>query len=288
MQSIIVEIAGIADNIIKGLIFIHKLKEVHRDLSPQNGAACSKVNANFIVFYSVESKSWKIADFGLTSEATSNHLITRRYGKRGYRVPELISVQFIYNNKTDMSALGCIIAELITGMKTFSGDYAVVQYAMKLGEQSCSLDPVSSRDGKLLLGVFFVTNLLSPDLLKRPSAKHLESLYQIPMFCLQSGLPISTDAYKQTALDALSKSGRMDLALAIVETLFASGVSFDESPWLGLVQKLSGCAASKRDRKLMSTLIEVKVNVTSISFQAVDKGGVWTYAAALRSSGWRS
>ena len=41
MMSVIVEMQKIADNIIKGLMFIHALGEVHRDISPQNSiTAC--------------------------------------------------------------------------------------------------------------------------------------------------------------------------------------------------------------------------------------------------------
>ena len=43
IESRIVEIAGIAEHIIQGLIFIHELDQVHRDLSPQNGTTSSTV-----------------------------------------------------------------------------------------------------------------------------------------------------------------------------------------------------------------------------------------------------
>jgi len=46
VQSVMKEIAGIVYQIVKGLVFIHGLAEVHRDLSPQNGIVCWIVSAN--------------------------------------------------------------------------------------------------------------------------------------------------------------------------------------------------------------------------------------------------
>lgn len=234
----------------------------------------------------MESKNWKIADFGLTSEATSKQLITSHYGreKPGYRAPELISERSVYNNKTDIWALGCIIGELITGMKTFTGDYAVIQYSMDgTGEQFCSLGAVQSTDGKLLLEVFFVAKLLSRDPLSRPSAKHLERLYQIPIVCMQSGLTISRGTYAQTALEVLSMSDRVDLASALVKTLRASATRFEKSPWPELVQKLAVAAAKYRDRELMSSLLKVKVSLTRFIFDAVIEGDVDVVQCMLES-----
>ena len=59
---------------------------------------------------------WKIADFGLTSEATSNRLVTSRSarGKPSYRAPELLrETKAGYNNKADIWSLGCIGFELL-------------------------------------------------------------------------------------------------------------------------------------------------------------------------------
>src|SRR5271170_4811835 len=74
---------------------------------------------------------WKIADFGLTSEATTTRLVTSRYarGKPCYRAPELLrETDRGYNNKADIWSLGCISYELFTSKKPFRDDFAVIDY----------------------------------------------------------------------------------------------------------------------------------------------------------------
>lgn len=113
---------------------------------------------------------WKIAEFGLTSEATSNRLVTSPYarGKPCYRAPELLSESKpCYNNKLDMFSLGCILYELVTGEKAFSTDFAVFQYASShVPPQSLvtSLD----QDTSGLLWPFYVYDLLDIDPDRRP------------------------------------------------------------------------------------------------------------------------
>ena len=78
------------------------------------------------VLYCRQTKSWKIADFGLTAEATSRLPITTRFirGTAGYRAPELLTSSK-FTNKVDIWALGCIIYELATGRMAFCDDFAV-------------------------------------------------------------------------------------------------------------------------------------------------------------------
>jgi len=173
-----------------------------------------------------------------------------------------------------MWALGCIIGELIMGRKLFPGDYAVIEYSMRDNSPLFSL----GHEERLLLEAFFVESLLSRDPCIRPSAKQLGSLGQIPMFLLQSGLSISDESYREVALDALSRSDRTDLALALVEAIFTSNPYFFTKPltfMLNLTQNLSASAIRKRDRNLTAMLLKVcKTDVTSVAFEAVAKGNV--------------
>ena len=71
---------------------------------------------------------WKIADFGLTSEATSTRLISTSAarGKPCYRAPEMLrETSPAFNDKVDMWPFSCIAYELFTGRKAFSNDFDV-------------------------------------------------------------------------------------------------------------------------------------------------------------------
>jgi serine/threonine protein kinase len=86
----------------------------------------------FLVLYSRAQHSWKIADFGLTTEGTSQRSYTTHYsrGTSSYRAPELVR-SGTYNNKVDIWALGCILYEIVTLRKAFSTDNAVYEYSMQ-------------------------------------------------------------------------------------------------------------------------------------------------------------
>jgi serine/threonine protein kinase len=86
-----------------------------------------------VVLYHEQDKSWKITDFGLTTEGTSRRLITSAFshGTAGYRAPELVKDERNFNNKSDIWALGCILYELVTDKKPFLSDWALLEYTAK-------------------------------------------------------------------------------------------------------------------------------------------------------------
>lgn len=59
----------ILQHILHGILYIHSLHEVHRDLSPHNGLSC--VPEMLIASVLWCNGYWKIADFGLTSEPST-------------------------------------------------------------------------------------------------------------------------------------------------------------------------------------------------------------------------
>lgn len=85
---------------------------------------------NRLVLFCRKDRVWKIADFGLSAEATSQHPQTTLFatGTPSYRAPELLVEDPKYTNKVDLWALGCILFELTTGKKAFAGDWAVHEY----------------------------------------------------------------------------------------------------------------------------------------------------------------
>ena len=80
-------------DITRGLEYIHKHREVHRDLKPQNGTSMDHTTAH-VVLLSVDSGAWKITDFGLTFEGTSRIQYTTRNsrGTEGYRAVEVLGI----------------------------------------------------------------------------------------------------------------------------------------------------------------------------------------------------
>jgi serine/threonine protein kinase len=119
----------VIQEILGGLNFIHSLQEIHRDLKPANGIL-SLLWITLVLFSYIDQR-WKIGDFGCTAEGTSTNLrsTSRGRGSNAYRAPELLTRQAHYHPKSDVWAFGCIVHEIITGMKAFESDYDIVEYA---------------------------------------------------------------------------------------------------------------------------------------------------------------
>src|SRR5437762_12485320 len=129
---------------------------------------------------------WKIADFGLTSEATSNRLVstTGSRGKSCYRAPELLRATSPgFNKKMDMWSFGCIAYELLTRRKAFSSDYEVLSYSMSKRKPKTyfkDVDPITKS---------YISDLfeLEPD--NRPAARELLKM----KFTVETPLTNSTE-----------------------------------------------------------------------------------------------
>ena len=79
----------------------------HRDLKPEN-----------LLFF---NGNVKVADFGLAKEVMSRPPHTDYVSTRWYRAPEILMHSTDYNTPSDIFAIGCIAAELYTGMPLFPG-----------------------------------------------------------------------------------------------------------------------------------------------------------------------
>ena len=82
-----------------------------------------------VVLFSYADQRWKIADFGCTAEGTGKEMRSteNRRGTDVYRSPELL-VGGVYNNKTDIWALGCIVFEFCTKRTPFCSDYETIDW----------------------------------------------------------------------------------------------------------------------------------------------------------------
>ena len=92
---------NIIKQICKGLKEMHNMKIVHRDLKPEN-------------IFMNENMDIKIGDFGISKQLNSYQAYRESIYKAGtdyYTAPE-IKYNRIYNEKSDIWSLGCIIYEL--------------------------------------------------------------------------------------------------------------------------------------------------------------------------------
>lgn len=105
--------------ILRALKAIHSAEVIHRDLKPSN----LLLNANCDL---------KVCDFGLArslltaepKEGSETGLMTEYVATRWYRAPEIMLTFKQYSKAIDVWAVGCILAEMISGRPLFPGrDY---------------------------------------------------------------------------------------------------------------------------------------------------------------------
>ena len=91
---------------------IHSKKIVHRDIKPEN-------------FFINENMDIKIGNFHISQYINTNEEYAQTLNKEGtmyYMAPEIIK-KGIYNAKSDMYSLGCVIYELFTLEKYYTDKY---------------------------------------------------------------------------------------------------------------------------------------------------------------------
>ena len=104
-------IRNIIYQIICGLKYLHSCNIMHRDLKPEN------------ILMILSNNLVKIADFGTAKEIPEfkDNSLTDYVCTRWYRAPECTLKSNNYNEKIDIWAVGCIMAELYTLKPIFPG-----------------------------------------------------------------------------------------------------------------------------------------------------------------------
>ena len=118
---------------------------------------------------------WKITDFGITCEGTSQTMRTSKDGKgtSGYRAPELMADEkYSYNNKVDIWSMGCILYELAVGRKTFYDDLAAMEHKRSQSKLDIVLDEFFSEHCKESI-TKNIASMLKIEPSSRPSATYL-------------------------------------------------------------------------------------------------------------------
>ena len=97
--------------ILRALQHLHSAGTMHRDVKPEN-ILISK------------HKVVKLCDFGFARQTHScdSFQYTDYVSTRWYRAPELLVGDAQYSQSVDVWAVGCIFAELTTGLPLFPGD----------------------------------------------------------------------------------------------------------------------------------------------------------------------
>ena len=142
------QIWTVISDIASGVEYVHDKGHVHRDIKPRNGISLISPT-EILVLYSCKDSSWKLADFGLTCEGSSQMEHTTRYGigTGGYRAPELMSYdKKTYTNRVDVWSMGCILYELATGSRAFRDDGAVFHYLYSGKMMEVALDDTFDPD----------------------------------------------------------------------------------------------------------------------------------------------
>jgi len=105
------KIRNIIYQITSGIKYLHSFNIMHRDLKPENILII--INNNLV----------KLADFGTAKEVPSykDNSLTDYVCTRWYRAPECTLKSNNYNEKIDIWAIGCIMAELYTLKPIFPG-----------------------------------------------------------------------------------------------------------------------------------------------------------------------
>lgn len=125
------------------------------------------------MLYSKQYRIWKITDFGLAAEGTSQRAHTTRYarGIASYRAPELLTQsKSTYNNKVDIWALGCILYELIAHKQAFPDDFVVAHYVLSDAVPQLELPQLSEFSPRDQCIAFqLIQAMLAVDTMSRPS-----------------------------------------------------------------------------------------------------------------------
>jgi serine/threonine-protein kinase len=112
------ECRRIGAEVAEALDFAHKERVLHRDIKPAN------------ILLSSDGRA-KVADFGIAkvlSDASSKMSMMTMAGTPIYMPPEVILQQKV-DHRGDLYSLGCMLFEMATGQRPFSGSYTEVAMA---------------------------------------------------------------------------------------------------------------------------------------------------------------
>ncbi len=120
--------SSIIRQIACGLGYLHEMGVIHRDICPKNAMVMSNNVAKIIDFGVALAKGDRMTDTG------------RRTGRPSYMAPEVVKDN-IFDERTDIYALGVSMYEIVTGVKPFIGRNRYEKMQMHL-----HVDPVPPKE----------------------------------------------------------------------------------------------------------------------------------------------
>jgi serine/threonine protein kinase len=102
--------------VVVGMIFMHELGTIHRDLKPGN-------------ILLDECHRPRICDFGSSRDLSLSATMTSKIGTPLYMAPELYNDTEDYDNKIDVYSFSLILFEIVTGRSVFSPTLNPIQLA---------------------------------------------------------------------------------------------------------------------------------------------------------------
>ena len=121
-------ISEIIYQILNGLSYFHSNNYFHRDMKPEN--ILIKLNGYRFdqdVLFNINKIQVKISDLGTLQKNKNDTALTDYICTRWYRAPECLLRTKNYNEKIDIWAVGCVMAELYLFKPLFEGDNEIDQ-----------------------------------------------------------------------------------------------------------------------------------------------------------------
>ena len=198
-------VARIASQVLKALLEAHALGIVHRDITPAN---------ILLVDYAGDPDFVKLLDFGVAVDAESARLTQtgQILGTPRYMAPEQVSGGVV-DGRTDLYALGLVMAEALAGAPVFGGDNA-----MAVWMQQASPNPVPLPYA-VTAGPFGA--LIAKATTKQPNARFASAR---EMLAALEGGPNAQIAFSQTNPTPAVAVARRPRSSRIVGVLVASTI----------------------------------------------------------------
>lgn len=178
----------VTHQLLTSILYLHKLRIIHRDIKPQNimlKLTKDEKNIDFREKYEII-----LIDFGLCADAddhSTTSFLHDKSGTTGYLAPEVIkNSKPFYDEKVDIFSVGVVLVEMLSGKNPFKSSD---NKQMLINNYICAINfaEIEMRKSSLT----FAAKLLEKNVAFRPSAK--EAL-EDDIFCIaDSHVNVDTD-----------------------------------------------------------------------------------------------